>query len=71
MADENPESSERPSDPSAAASDFEADASPPADDSFLLGAPGVETEVLAELARAEASLHDPNGAADESDGAVV
>jgi hypothetical protein len=71
MADENPESTERPSDPPAAASDSEADESPPADDSFLLGAPGVETEVLAELARAEASLHDAGGAADESDGAVV
>ena len=66
MADEN-----TPSDPPATASDSEADESPPADDSFLLGASGVETEVLAELARAEASLHDASGAADESDGAVV
>jgi len=66
MADEN-----TPSDPSAAAPDSEIDESPPADDSFLLGASGVETDVLAELARAEAGLHDPSGAADESDGAVV
>ena len=51
--------------------DSEADESPPADDSFLLGATGVEAEVLAELARAEASIHDPEEAADESDGAVV
>jgi hypothetical protein len=71
MADGNPESSEPPSDPPAAAPDSEADESPPPDDSFLLGATGVEAEVLAELARAEASLHDPTGAADESDGAVV
>jgi len=71
MADEIPESSESPSDPPATASDAEADEPPPPDDSYLLGAPGVETEVLAELARAEASLHDPSGAADESEGAVV
>ena len=58
-----------PSDPSAASS--RSDESPPADDSFLLGATGVETEVLAELARAEASIHDPEERADESDGAVV
>jgi hypothetical protein len=50
--------------------DSEADESPPTDDTFLLGATGVEAEVLAELARAEASIHDPE-AADESDGAVV
>ena len=71
MADEIPESSGSPSDPPAAASDSEADESRPADDSFLLGASGVETEVLAELARAEASLHDPSGVDDESEGAVV
>ena len=33
--------------------------SPPADDSYLLGATGVEEQVLAELARAEASINDP------------
>jgi hypothetical protein len=46
------------------------DSEPPPDDSFLLGVPGVEAEVLAELARAEASMNDPE-ATDESDGAVV
>jgi hypothetical protein len=66
MANEN-----TPGDPPAAAPDSDVDESPPADDSFLLGVPGVETEVLAELARAEAALHDPSGVADESDGAVV
>jgi hypothetical protein len=45
-------------------------AEPPPDDSFLVGVPGVEEEVLAELARAEASLHDPD-APDDSGGAVV
>ena len=44
---------------------------PPSDDSYLLGATGVEEQVLAELARAEASINDPEEAADESDGAVV
>ena len=32
---------------------------PPTDDSYLLGATGVEEQVLAELARAEASINDP------------
>jgi hypothetical protein len=32
----------------------------PPDESTLLGATGVEEEVLAELARAEAELSDPN-----------
>ena len=32
----------------------------PPDESTLLGATGVEAEVLAELARAEAELSDPN-----------
>ena len=56
-----------PSDP------FEAgdEESPPADDTYLLGATGVEEQVLAELARAEANMNDPEEAADESDGAVV
>jgi len=62
MADENPPE---------AASDSEVEEAPPPDDSFLLGASGVEEQVLAELGRAEASLKDPEGAADESDGAVV
>ena len=71
MANEHPRSSEPPSDPPPAESDPEADDSPPADDSFLLGATGVETEVLAELARAEASIHSPEETPDESDGAVL
>jgi hypothetical protein len=71
MADENTESSELPGDPSTAASDPGEEDSPPSDDSFLLGVPGVEEEVLAELARAEASLHDPEEPTDDSDGAVV
>ncbi len=62
MADENP-----PAD----APDTEEEHSPPADDSYLLGAEGVEEQVLADLARAEAALNDPDGPADESDGAVV
>jgi hypothetical protein len=71
MADEQTDGSETPGDPSTAASDADDDESPPADDSFLLGVPGVEAEVLAELARAEASLRDPEEPSDDSDGAVV
>ena len=70
MADENAERSEPPSDPAATDSDSGED-SPPTDDTYLLGASGVEEQVLAELARAEASLHDPEEPADETDGAVV
>ncbi len=44
---------------------------PPSDESYLLGATGVEDQVLAELARAEAALNDPAEHADENDGAVV
>lgn len=62
MADENP-----PAD----ASDTEDEPSPPADESYLLGAAGVEEQVLADLARTEAELNDPDEPADESDGAVV
>jgi hypothetical protein len=62
MADENP---------TEAVSDSEDEEAPPPDDSFLLGASGVEEQVLAELGRAEANLNDPEEAADESDGAVV
>lgn len=71
MADEHTEGSETPSDPSTDASDAGDDELPPPDDSFLLGVPGVEEEVLAELARAEASLHDPEEPSDDTDGAVV
>jgi hypothetical protein len=67
MADQTPERSEMPSDPSEAGDEE----SPPADDTYLLGATGVEEQVLAELARAEANMNDPEEAADESDGAVV
>ena len=63
MADENPDRN--------AVSDSEDEETPPPDDSFLLGASGVEEQVLAELGRAEANLNDPEEAADESDGAVV
>ena len=42
----------------------------PPDESTLLGKSGVEEEVLAELARAEAELEKPS-ADDEDDGAVV
>ncbi len=47
------------------------DEDPPADDSFLMGVSGVEEEVLAEAARAEAQLQageEPEGG---NDGAVV
>lgn len=44
---------------------------PPPDESYLLGATGVEDQVLAELARAEAALNAPGENADENDGAVV
>jgi hypothetical protein len=51
--------------------DEEDPSDPPPDESYLLGSTGVEDQVLAELARAEAALNDPEGKADESDGAVV
>jgi len=71
MADELPGSSVTPSDPAADASESSDEESPPADDSYLLGATGVEEQVLAELARAEASINDPEEPDDDSDGAVV
>jgi hypothetical protein len=71
MADENLDRSDPPSDPSVTDSDSDEEGSPPADDTYLLGATGVEEQVLADLARTEAKLHDPEEAADESDGAVV
>ena len=37
----------------------------PPDESVLLGATGVEEEVLAELARAEAELQDPDAPDDD------
>lgn len=70
MADELPGSSAPPSDPSDS-SDPSDEESPPADDSYLVGATGVEEQVLAELARAEASINDPEEHDDDSDGAVV
>jgi hypothetical protein len=42
---------------------------PAADESGLLGKIGVEEEVLAELARAEAKLSDPSAPDDDPDGA--
>ena len=39
----------------------------PPDESTLLGVPGVEEEVLAELARAEAELNDPNAPDEPTD----
>jgi hypothetical protein len=70
MADELPGSSEASSDP-VDSSDSPDEESPPADDSYLVGATGVEEQVLAELARAEASINDPKEHDDDSDGAVV
>jgi hypothetical protein len=71
MADESPGTSESPSDQTAAPSTSADEESPPSDDSYLLGATGVEEQVLAELARAEASINDPEVPDDDSDGAVV
>jgi hypothetical protein len=72
MADETPGSSEPQSDPATAPSESEEGESPPTDDSYLLGATGVEEQILAELARAEASINDPEEPDDDnSDGAVV
>jgi hypothetical protein len=71
MADELPGASESPGDPAPAPPDSADQESPPADDSYLLGATGVEEQVLAELARAEASINDPEEDSDDSDGAVV
>jgi hypothetical protein len=71
MADESPGTSESPSDPTAAPPESSDDESHPADDSYLLGASGVEEQVLAELARAEASINDPEEPDDDSEGAVV
>jgi hypothetical protein len=42
----------------------------PADDSFLMGATGVQAEVEAELARAEAELECDAPASDDSDAVV-
>jgi hypothetical protein len=72
MADESPGSPATPDDPATAPSDSSDEASPPTDDSYLLGATGVEEQVLAELARAEASINDPEESDDaDTDGAVV
>jgi hypothetical protein len=53
-ADNDDDSDEEPSD------------SPP-DESTLMGKGGVEEEVLAELARAEAEMSDPSAAEDSDD----
>jgi hypothetical protein len=71
MADELPGSSAPPNDPATDTSGSSDEESPPADDSYLLGATGVEEQVLAELARAEASINDPEEPDDDSAGAVV
>ena len=41
----------------------------PPDESVLLGATGVEEQVLAELARAEAELQDPDAPDEDPDAA--
>jgi hypothetical protein len=73
MADANEASSKTRDHPtSAGVHDPEDKESPPPDESSLVGATGVEEEVLAALARAEAEMNDPqNEAGDASDGAVV
>lgn len=71
MADENLAGSEPPIDPPSNDADSEDEESPPTDDSYLLGATGVEEQVLAELARAEATINDPEETTDDTDGAVV
>jgi hypothetical protein len=48
-----------PEDPDAGDGDDDADDTPP-DESTLMGASGVEAEVLAELARAEGEMSDPS-----------
>lgn len=53
-----------------AADDAEEDEDEPADDSFLMGATGVQAQVEAELARAEAELSG-DAPAGGDDGAVV
>jgi hypothetical protein len=72
MANEDPPASEIGADPSPAESeDSGDDQSRPADESYLLGATGVEEQVLAELARAEGDMTDTEEVSDEGDGAVV
>ncbi len=71
MADESPGTSASPSDPTPAPPESPDEETHPTDDSYLLGATGVEEQVLAELARAEASMNDPEEPDDDSKGAVV
>jgi hypothetical protein len=73
MADANEASSESRDHPtSVGVPDPEDKESPPPDESYLVGATGVEEEVLAALARAEAEMNDPkHDAGDASDGAVI
>jgi hypothetical protein len=56
-----------PNDPETDDGDADTDDTPP-DESTLMGVPGVETEVLAELARAEGKMNDPS-APDDPDAA--
>ncbi len=63
--------SEHDTTPSPPASTPAPDDDPPADDSFLMGVSGVDEQVLAEVARAEAQLQageEPEGG---DEGAVV
>lgn len=73
MADTKEASSEGRDHPtSAGAPDTGDKESPPPDESYLVGATGVEEEVLAALARAEAEMKDPQHEADDASyGAVV
>ena len=73
MADETLDRSATPSDPETAESDDDASRRRTIRrmTASCSACQASRTEVLAELARAEASLHDPELAADESDGAVV
>lgn len=73
MADANEASSERRDHPTSAdVPDPQDKESPPPDESYLVGAMGVEEEVLAALAHAEAEMNDPtHDAGDDSDGAVI
>lgn len=52
----------------------EGDEQPPPDESFLLGRAGGDEQLLAEVARAEAELHDPQlhqGDGTSDDDAVI
>ena len=73
MPDETTAADSADSDPATAPDEDESDLeNEPPDESVLLGATGVEEEVLAELARAEGQLSDPNAPDDpDEEGAQV